>query len=73
MDHKGVHYLIRQGIERGQWILVVHLPQGRTVEKMIHGGRPMAEAAACDIIDKWLEKTSRQRARASRASRPSSR
>ena len=56
MDHRGVPYTIRTGIEHNRWTMVVHLPQGRTVEKAVNGARQMAETAACSVIDKWLEK-----------------
>jgi DNA-binding cell septation regulator SpoVG len=56
MVHRGVQYTIRQGIERDQWTVVVHLPSGKTVEKPTRDSRHAAETAARDIIDKWLEK-----------------
>ena len=55
MEHKGVAYTIRQGIERDDCTVVVHLPD-RTVEKKAHSGRKIAMATAIAIIDKWLEK-----------------
>ena len=56
MDHRGVPYTIRVGIERNQWVVVVHFPDGHTVEKPFRGARHRAEALACSIIDKWREK-----------------
>jgi len=56
MDHRGVPYTIRVGIERNHWVVVVHLPNGKTVEKRIRAPRGTAEAVACSIIDEWLEK-----------------
>ena len=58
MDHTGVAYTIRQGIERDDCTVVVQLPDG-TVEKRTHGGRAVATASAIAIIDKWLEKNRR--------------
>jgi hypothetical protein len=55
MDHNGVPYTIRQGIERDRWTVVVHLPDG-TVEKQLQGRRESAIAIATKLIDKWLEK-----------------
>jgi hypothetical protein len=60
MDHRGVHYTIRQGIERDQWTAVVNLPRGKTVEKSIQGSRSSADTAARSIVDKWLEKNGPQ-------------
>ena len=59
MDHKGVPYKIRQGIERHQWTVVVYLPDGKTVEKRIKGTRSEAEAVAATIINKRLEKNAK--------------
>jgi hypothetical protein len=58
MEHRGVTYTIRQGIERDDCTVVVQLPDG-TVEKRIHGGRALAMNTAIAIIDKWLEKNRR--------------
>jgi len=56
MDHRGVTYTIRVGIVRDHWVVVVHLPNGKTVEKPIRAPRRRAEAVVCSIIDEWLEK-----------------
>jgi len=56
MDHRGVTYTIRVGIECDHWVVVVHLPNGKTVEKPIRAPRRTAEAVACSIIDEWLER-----------------
>jgi hypothetical protein len=60
MDNRGVPYTIRVGIERNHWVVVVHLPNAKTVEKRIRAPRRTAEAVACSIIDDWLEKRGRQ-------------
>jgi hypothetical protein len=60
MDHRGVTYTIRVGIVRDHWVVVVHLPNERTVEKQIRAPRCQAEALACSIIDEWLEGKSRK-------------
>ena len=59
MDHKGVPYTILQGIERQQWTVVVHLPNGKTVEKRIKSTRSEAKAVARTIINEWLEKNAK--------------
>jgi hypothetical protein len=48
--------MIRTGIVRDYWVVVVHLPDGKTVEKRVQGARRQAEEVACSIIDKWREK-----------------
>jgi hypothetical protein len=55
MDHRGVPYTIRTGIERNHWVVVVHLPDGKTVEKRVKGARRQAEVLARSIIDEWLK------------------
>jgi hypothetical protein len=62
MDHRGVPYTIRTGIERDRWVVVVHLPDGKMVEKPIRAPRHRAEALACSIIDEWLRKKGPHRA-----------
>ena len=59
MDHRGVTYTIRTGIEHDQWVLVVNLPRGR-IEKRVQCTKREAEGAACAMIDKWLEKNGPQ-------------
>jgi hypothetical protein len=54
MDHRGVPYTIRTGIERNHWVVVVRLPDGKTVEKRVQRPRREAQARACSIIDEWL-------------------
>jgi hypothetical protein len=49
-------FSIRQGIVHNRWTAVVHLPEGKTVEKPVQGSRRSAETVACTVIDKWLEK-----------------
>jgi hypothetical protein len=56
MVYRGISFTIRTGIQRNRWTVVVHLPDGKTVEKSIHDLRHRAEATALEIIDKWLEK-----------------
>ena len=55
MIHRGVTFAIRTGIAHHEWVIVVELPSGRTVEKMVHGSRKAAEAVAHDVIDRWLQ------------------
>ena len=56
MVHRGIPFTIRTGIQRNRWTVVVHLPDGKTVEKPIHDLRHRAEAIAREIIDNWLDK-----------------
>jgi len=56
MDHRGVPYTIRTGIEPDQWTVVVHLPRG-TIEKRVQSTKRKAQETACAIIDKWLDKS----------------
>jgi len=40
MDHKGVPYTIRQGIERHQWTVIIYLPGGLQDRGKAHPWRP---------------------------------
>jgi hypothetical protein len=57
MEHKGVRYAIRIGIEKEQWRVAIYpsddgLPEERTVS----GPREGADIAARSMIDAWLRK-----------------
>ena len=61
MEHRGVPYVIRLGIERERWRVSINppgnvLPQERTV----WGTRKDAEVTARSMIDAWLRKRGRQ-------------
>ena len=63
MEYRAIRYTIRTGIERGQWIVVIH-PEGIEVPgNKVFGTRDNAEFHARRMIDRWLEPKSRQRAR----------
>jgi hypothetical protein len=57
MEHRGVRYAIRIGIERGQWRGAVHIP-GKMLpaERTIFGTRTDAEITARAMINAWLKK-----------------
>lgn len=55
MEHRGIRYTIRAGIERGQWLVAIH-PDGVESEPIkISGAREHAEAHAHRLINKWLD------------------
>jgi hypothetical protein len=56
MEHKGVPYTVRQGIEHDTWTVEVILPTGKTTKRHAIGSRDYANEMARAIIDKWLEK-----------------
>jgi hypothetical protein len=58
MEHKGIRYTIRIGIERHKWIVAIHPHGMEPVERVVIGRRPQAEERAHSLIDTWL----RQRA-----------
>ena len=63
MEYRGIRYTVRTGIERGQWVVVIH-PKGIEVPgNKVFGTRDDAEYCARRMIDKWLDPKSRQRAR----------
>ena len=60
MEHRGVSYAIRIGIERERWRVAIH-PPGNVLpeERTVFGTREDAEIAARSMIDAWLRKRSR--------------
>jgi hypothetical protein len=65
MQHRGVRYVIRIGIERERWRVAIHppgnvLPKGLPKEKTVLGTREDAEIIARSMIDAWLRKRRRQ-------------
>ena|SRR6516164_4028543 len=57
MEHRGVRYAIRMGIERERWRVAIHLP-GNVLpeERTVWGTRKDAEVTARSMIDAWLRK-----------------
>jgi hypothetical protein len=59
MEHRGIRYAIRIGIERGQWRVAIHLPgHGLPEERTVFGTREDAKIAARSMINAWLKKRS---------------
>ncbi len=57
MEHRGVRYAIRIGIEREQWRVVIHFPgKGLPEERTVFGARDDAEIAARLMINAWQRK-----------------
>jgi hypothetical protein len=57
MEHRGVRYEIRKGIEREQWRAAIYLPGNRLPkERTVFGTREDAEITAPSMINAWLKK-----------------
>jgi hypothetical protein len=57
MEHRGVRYEIRKGIEREQWRVAIYLPGDRlSKERTVFGTREDAEITARSMINTWLKK-----------------
>jgi hypothetical protein len=56
MEHRGVRYVIRIGIERGQWHVAVHPYGSLPRERTVFGTRDDALFHAHSMIDAWLRK-----------------
>jgi hypothetical protein len=57
MEHRGVRYVIRKGIEREQWRAAIYLPGNRlSKERTVFGTREDAEITARSMINAWLKK-----------------
>ena len=61
MEHRGVPYVIRLGIERERWRVAIN-PPGNVLpeERTVWGTRKDAEVTARSMIDAWLRKRGRQ-------------
>jgi len=59
MEHRGIRYAIRMGIERGQWrVAVYRLADGLPKERTVFGTREDATITARSMINAWLKKQS---------------
>jgi hypothetical protein len=56
MEHGGISYTVRAGIERNHWIVVIPPGGVESVPKIVTGGREQAEALAHSMIDDWLRR-----------------
>ena len=63
MEYRGMRYTLRAGIERGQWSVVIY-PQGvETRGIKVFGTREDAERHARNMINRWVQPKSQQRAK----------
>ena len=63
MQHRGVRYTIRLGIEPNVWSIAIHPDGVESAEKRIHGTRKKAEFEAHSImIDGWHRRQSKLKA-----------
>jgi hypothetical protein len=56
MEHRGVRYTIRAGIERDLWSVAIHPGGIESRANRIYGPRKDAEFEAYSMIDGWLER-----------------
>jgi len=59
MHYKGVRYSLLVGIKRGQWRIVVLCPDGKTLERVVHGSKDVAESLAQTMITRWRNENPR--------------
>jgi hypothetical protein len=59
MEHRGVRYTIRAGIERGVWSVAIHPGGIESAAKLVYGTREYAEREAHSMIDRWPQRRSR--------------
>lgn len=55
MEHRGVRYTIRAGIERGLWSVAIYPDGVETSARPTYGTRQNAEFRARSMIDRWLQ------------------
>src|SRR5436190_13951496 len=56
MEHRGIRYTVRTGIERDQWVIAIHPGDVEMAGKVVNGNREQAEAVAHSLINKWLDR-----------------
>jgi hypothetical protein len=56
MEHRGIRYTLRAGIERDHWTVVIHPGDVESIPKIVTGRREQAEALAHSMIDDWLRR-----------------
>jgi hypothetical protein len=68
MEHRGVRYAIRIGIQREQWRVAIY-PSGNGLpkEKTVFGTWQDAEVTARAMINAWLKKPAALRSRTERS------
>jgi len=54
MEHRGIRYTVRAGIERDRWTVAIHPGEVESVPKIVIGRREQAEELAHSMIDDWL-------------------
>jgi hypothetical protein len=62
MQHRGVRYTIRLGIEPNVWSIAIHPDGVESAEKRIHGTRKKAEFEAHSMINEWCRRQSKLKA-----------
>jgi hypothetical protein len=55
MEHRGVRYTIRAGIERNMWSVAIHPDGTESRARLIYGTREDAECEARSMIDRWTQ------------------
>jgi hypothetical protein len=55
MEHRGVRYTIRAGIERDMWSVAIHPDGTESRARLIYGTREDAECEARSMIDRWTQ------------------
>jgi hypothetical protein len=55
MEHQGVRYTIRAGIERNLWSVAIHPDGTESRARLIYGTRENAEYEARSMIDRWTQ------------------
>ena len=54
MEYRGIRFVLRTTIVRGQWRVVVYIRENDPVERTVKGSRRDAEAAARAMINRLL-------------------
>jgi len=70
MQHRGVRYAIRMGIEPDAWSVAIYPGDTEAPAKRVYGTREDAEREARSMIDRWTQGKPITRGRQSRRQKP---
>jgi hypothetical protein len=61
VEHQGVRYTIRAGIEWDLWSVAIHPGDTESRARLIYGTREEAEFEARSMIDRWTQRITRRK------------
>ena len=66
MEYRGIRYILRARIERGQWSVAIYPPGDEMRGRVVFGSREEAEFQAREMINDWLKRRSTHKPKSNR-------